>query len=182
MKVSRAVVEENRKAIVEAAGRLFRERGFDGVSVADVMRAAGLTHGAFYGYFESKQALAATACEHALKRSVERWSGTDLNRIVRDYLSPAHRDAPAEGCTLAALAGEAARTDGAVKDVFTRATRDYVDLFVKLEKDGSVAARRQRALATLASMIGALVLARAMGDETLSNEILSATRKDRVSG
>src|SRR5215468_928760 len=105
MKVSREQVQQHRERILAAASHLFRERGFDGVSVADVMKAAGLTHGAFYGYFASKDELAARACEHALRSTLDAFGvrsrgEATLDGFVRDYLSSAHRDAPGGGCAL----------------------------------------------------------------------------------
>ena len=109
MKVSREKAAEHRAAIVRAAGRLFREKGFDGVSVADVMKAAGLTHGGFYGHFASKDELAAEACGSALMHRVASWPSlpTDstadskeisLAEIAESYLTTHHRDNPGRGC------------------------------------------------------------------------------------
>src|SRR5262245_24790993 len=109
MKVTREQAAENRERIVNTAARLFRERGFDGVGVADIMKGAGLTHGGFYGHFASKDDLAAEACARALEKSAMKWSAildTDANpldTIVASYLSEAHRDRPGSGCAIAAL-------------------------------------------------------------------------------
>src|ERR1700679_1817069 len=107
MKVSREQVEAKRGRILDAASRLFRERGFDGVTVAEVMQAAGLTHGGFYGYFKSKddlivQALAALMGENKA-------AGRDLADFAAAYLAPAHRDDRAGGCGVAALGAEIGR-------------------------------------------------------------------------
>src|ERR1700754_5116788 len=98
-RVSQAQAQENRRKVVHTAARLFRERGIDGVSVADVMAAAGLTHGGFYRQFASKEALVAEAVAQAFAEQAERLTGYD-NRaaFVADYLSPAHRDDPGPGC------------------------------------------------------------------------------------
>src|SRR5271170_4176558 len=105
MKVSRAQAAENRERILDVATRLFRERGIDGIGVADLMQAAGLTHGGFYGHFKSKDDLAVQACRRAFARSAESWasvventSGDPLASICRQYVSERHRDAPGRGC------------------------------------------------------------------------------------
>lgn len=181
MKVSREQTAENRERIVGAAARLFRERGYDGVGIADLMRDAGLTHGGFYGHFESKQDLMAEACEHAVAGSLAYWSRLierdpehALQHIAAAYLSSAHRDQPGRGCTFAALGADAARLDPPVKRSLGQALRSYVDLLTPLLPGRSRAARRARALATLSSMVGALVLARAVDDPALSDEVLHA--------
>lgn len=162
MKVSREQAAENRARIVGAAARLFRERGYDGIGIAEMMHDAGLTHGGFYGHFESKQDLMAQACEHALQR------------IAAAYLSTAHRDQPGRGCTFAALGADAARLDPPVRRSLGQALRSYLELLTPLLPGRSRAARRQRALTALASMVGALVLARAVDDPALSEEVLHA--------
>src|SRR4051794_7797849 len=111
MKVSREQAQLNREKVVESAARLFRERGIDGIGLAELMRSVGLTHGGFYGQFGSKEELVAEACAWAFDRSVAKWKRTaaahpeDVAGAVADfYLAPAHRDRPATGCAAAALA------------------------------------------------------------------------------
>jgi TetR/AcrR family transcriptional repressor of nem operon len=181
MRVSRAEAAQNRERIIEAAARLFRERGFDGIGVADLMKSAGLTHGGFYGHFASKEDLMAQACARALDGSldalrqvVEHGGGNALSAIVSAYLSPAHRDRPGEGCVLAALGAEAARHGSPVRSAFTRGVRSALDMLTQLVPGKSKRAKRERALATYASMIGALVLARAVDDSELSEEVLQS--------
>src|SRR5216110_2787030 len=113
MKVSREQAAQNRERIVEAAAQLFRERGFEGIGVADLMKEAGLTHGGFYGHFSSKQDLVAEASARALMRSLalfsdaaERETADPLSAIASAYLSRRHRDKPGEGCLLAALGSD----------------------------------------------------------------------------
>src|SRR4051794_35553442 len=114
MKVTKEKAAQHRAAIVEAAGRLFRVHGFDGVSVAEIMKAAGLTHGGFYGHFASKEALAAEACGHAFATSLSRVQGSEdasgggLEAYVAGYLSERHRDRNDGGCPMAAYATEVA--------------------------------------------------------------------------
>jgi AcrR family transcriptional regulator len=109
MKVSREQVALNRERIIETAARLFREKGYDGIGVADLMKSAGLTHGGFYGHFDSKEDLLAEAATHALKKSVQRWEGylaegrdTALEKISDGYLTAQHRDHPEKGCSVTA--------------------------------------------------------------------------------
>jgi TetR/AcrR family transcriptional repressor of nem operon len=182
MRVSRVQAAENRERVLDAATRLFRERGFDGISVADVMQGAGLTHGGFYGQFGSKEDLAAEACTRAFAKTHERWTrkidaegAAGFAAIVRNYLSPQHRDHPGAGCTLAALGADASRRERAVQGAFAASLAATVDLVSRVMPGRLKAARRRRALATMASLVGALVLARAVDDRTLSDEILAAT-------
>ncbi|HEY6896412.1 MAG TPA: TetR/AcrR family transcriptional regulator [Rhodocyclaceae bacterium] len=181
MRVSRAEAAQNRERIIEVAARLFRERGFDGIGVADLMKSAGLTHGGFYGHFASKEDLMAQACARALDGSLDalhqvatHGGGNALSAIASAYLSPAHRDRPGEGCVLAALGAEAARHGSPVRNAFTRGVRSALDMLTQLVPGKSKRAKRERALATYASMIGALVLARAVDDSELSEEVLQS--------
>ena len=116
MKVSREQAAQNRERIVEAAAQLFRERGFDGIGVADLMKEAGLTHGGFYGHFSSKEDLIAEASARALTRSLAVWSkladrasGDPLSAVAGAYLTSRHRDNPGAGCLLAALGPDVSR-------------------------------------------------------------------------
>lgn len=181
MKVSREQAAENRERIVGAAARLFRERGYDGIGIAELMQDAGLTHGGFYGHFDSKQDLMAQACEHAVAGSLTYWRQLidrdpehALQAIATAYLSGAHRDQPGRGCAFAALGADAARLEAPVRRSLGRALRSYLELLTPLLPGRSRAARRERALATLASLVGALVLARAVDDPALSDEVLHA--------
>lgn len=181
MKVSRAEAAQNRERIIEVAARLFRERGFEGIGVAELMNFAGLTHGGFYGHFASKEDLMAQACARALEGSLdalhqvaERGGGNALSAVASAYLSPAHRDRPGEGCALAALGAEAARHGSPVRGAFTQGVRSLADRLTRLVPGKSKRAKRERALAIFASMVGALVLARAVDDAELSEEVLQS--------
>ena len=123
MRVSRAQADENRERILDTATRLFRERGIDGIGVADLMKSAGLTHGGFYGHFKSKDDLVAQACGRAMARMRENWarvidqaSGDPLDTMADHYLSSRHRENVGRGCLMAALGSEVARQDDAVPD------------------------------------------------------------------
>lgn len=181
MRVSREQAEENRRRVVETAGRLFRERGFNGIGVADLMKEAGLTHGGFYGQFASKEELAAEACTDALAVSAARWERLAerppeeaLGRIVGFYLSTAHRDGSAKGCPIAALAVDAGRQGGPVRRAFTAGLRPFIETLARLLPGRAEEERRRKALATLSGLVGALILARAVEDPDMSTEILSA--------
>ena len=177
MRVSREQAAENRKRIVETASRMFRENGFDGVGVDAIMKGVGLTHGGFYGHFRSKDDLAAEAVRRALERGTERQSRfTDLRDLVCDYLSERHRANRADGCALAALGGEMARQGEGMRCGVTAHVRAQLDRFSHLLKGGTAASRRKRAIATVAGIVGALMLARAVEDAALSDEILTAAR------
>lgn len=181
MKVSREQAARNRERIVEVAAKLFREHGFDGVGVADLMHAAGLTHGGFYGHFESKEELMAEACARARSEAISRWQGLaqrvaqkPLAALTRLYLSRAHRDHPGRGCMLAALGPEVARQPLPIRHVFTEAVSAMVELLGRLMPGRSKAAARKKALTACATLVGAIVLARAVSDAALSEEILQA--------
>lgn len=185
MRVTRAQAAENRARVVEAAARLFRERGFDGVGVDALMQEAGLTHGGFYRSFESKDALAAEACAEAMRASSERWAaliegaGPDaLALVARQYLSPEHRDRPGGGCTVAALASEAGRRPGPLRAAFGQGLRATLERLSRIMPGRAEAARRERAIAAYAGLVGTLVLARAAAEDPgLSDEILAAGRR-----
>jgi len=176
MRVSREKAQENREKIVEAASRLFREHGFDGVGVDAVMKEAGLTHGGFYGHFGSKDDLAAEAVTKALERGNDRLARfTDLDSYLRAYLSEAHCADRGAGCGLAALGSDAAREGKSVRRAITGYLQERIESIGRFF-GGTAAAKRKRALATMSGMVGALVLARAVDDPALSKEILAAAR------
>jgi TetR/AcrR family transcriptional repressor of nem operon len=182
MKVSREQAAENRERVLEVASALFRERGFDGIGVADLMKSAGLTHGGFYGHFTSKEELMVQASARALVDSLNVWehhvqhSPDALTAITTSYLSPLHRDSPGQGCLLAAQGAEAARQGPALREVMTAGVRSLVELLSGLLPGKTKAIRREKALATYAGMVGALVLSRAVDDAALSEEILQAVQ------
>jgi len=183
MKVSREQAAQNRERIIAAAAQLFRERGFEGIGVADLMKEAGLTHGGFYGHFSSKDHLIAEASARALTSSLallsnvaERASGDPLSALAGAYLTSRHRDNPGAGCLLAALGPDVSRQGPAVRRAVTDHIRSAVELLTKLVPGKSRAARRQMAISTYATLVGAMVMARAVDDRELSQEILDAGR------
>jgi len=189
MKVSREEAARNRERIVEAAAQRFRERGFDGIGVAEVMQEAGLTHGGFYGHFASKDDLMAEACSRAIRQSRELWArraqaaeGEPLEALARLYLSPRHRDDPGHGCAAAALAADAARQGPGVRHAITDGLRGAFDFLAGVVHGRTAALRRRRAIATYAGWVGAMVLARAADDDALSREILEAVKAQTLAG
>lgn len=179
-RVSKEQAQENRRRIVDTASRLFREQGTAGVSVADLMKAAGLTHGGFYKHFDSKEALVDEATARAFD-GVELGDRPDTadDRAVRDarrafveyYLSPEHRDDMAGGCPTAGLAVDMARgaTGSAARRTYAEGVREFAGRMAGDENDG---------LVRLSTMVGALILARAVNGDPLSDELLAAARAE----
>lgn len=180
MKTSRANVTANREKLLQVASEGFREHGFDGVRVADVMRAAGLSHGGFYTYFESKDDLVAQACAVSLERQAARLKAAkgdrkaELEVYVTRYLSTKNRDAPGQACLFPSLAADVARQPAPVRRIFGEGVEDYIDALSALSDDGE---GREKAITLLSSLVGAMVLARAVGDAALSDEILATVRQ-----
>lgn len=182
MRVSREKFAENRERILDVAATLFRKKGFDGIGLADIMKAAGLTHGGFYGHFDSKDDLEAQATRVALARNSENWgrlieSAPDrpLSALIDSYLSHGHRDNLEKGCTFAALGADVGRHGVAVRSAFTAGLGPIIEVVSKTVPGRTQAVRRRKAITTMAEMIGALILARAVDDPALSDEILTAT-------
>jgi len=183
MRVSREQAAKNRAHVIDTAARLFREKGYSGIGVADLMKEAGLTHGGFYGNFDSKEDLMVAACTRAFDGTAERWStllatnpDTALAQIVATYLSRKHVDHPGQGCAMAALGGELARLSEPVRSVTTQGVRAQIDVLAPLMDGGSARDQRRAAMAAYAGMVGALVLARAVDDAALGDEIMGAVQ------
>ena len=183
MRVSREQAAENHARIVAVASALFREKGYDGIGVADIMQAAELTHGGFYGHFKSKDDLAAQASRDALAKSAAKWETIAATagdkvfaELVASYLRRGHCDNAGKGCALTALGNDAARQGKPVRTAFREGLMRLVDILATAVP-GTKAARRKRALAAMAQMVGAVVLARAVDDTALSDEILSAAKQ-----
>jgi TetR/AcrR family transcriptional repressor of nem operon len=182
MRVSREKFAETRERIIDTAARLFREKGFDGIGLGDIMKAAGLTHGGFYGHFGSKEDLEAQALSLALARSVTDWSqlidsaaARPLSALAGQYLCSDHRENVGEGCALAALGVDTAREGEPVRRALTAGLEPLLALLSNVMPGRSRARRRRRAIVTIAEMVGAIMLARAVNDPALSDEILAAT-------
>jgi TetR/AcrR family transcriptional repressor of nem operon len=174
MKVSRDQMAENHRRILDEAGRLFREKGFDAISVAQVMKAAGLTHGGFYGHFASKNDLIAQTMTRLLAANAGEDAG--LEPYIDAYLSPWHRDNAATGCPTAALASDVRHQDGAARAALAQGLRSQIDRISDALPDIEADDRRRLAIGSWAAMVGAVVLARAIDDPAFSDEILGQTR------
>ena len=191
MRVSKEQAAENRQAIITAAARLFRERGYEAVGVAEVMSEAGFTHGGFYNHFASKEELAAETCRctfekhgaEAARDIASRGGAKDaLHDQLDAYLSAEHRDGIGEGCPTSAMVADAARQGGHVQVEFAKGIADYLRAFedaLRADAPGrGQAEHRTTSTALLAQAVGALVLARAVAeaDPTMSGEMLAAGR------
>lgn len=173
MRRSREESARTRRGAVKAASRLFRERGIESVSVGEVMATLGRTAGGFYRHFESKEALAAEACTAAFAGSgLAQQPGQSAEAMLRRYLSKTHRDAPAAGCPMPALASDMARQPAAVRRAYTEGVHEAIARIQQLAPGADSGAR----LALLAGMVGALALARAVNDEELSAAMLRETQ------
>ena len=194
MKVTKAQAQANRARIVETAATLFRERGYDGVGVADLMAAAGFTHGGFYKHFGSKADLMAEAAACGFSESAAGSEGIDIAAFIKQYLSREHRDTPGTGCTMAALSVDAGRQPEQVKQAFADGIeRLLMSMVSKHGASGasgatnatSAAAKREaraRSIDTIAQLVGAVVLSRACPDDSpLADEILQACESGALS-
>jgi len=181
MKKSKIEAAETRRRIVKTAAAEFRRKGINGAGVNDVMAAAGLTHGGFYRHFDSKDELVAEACAAAID-SAEATNqcpalGKDgLEAILADYLSTDHRDNPSEGCVLAGLGSELARSDDKTRAAATAGFLKLVDAFAQQYRMKPQAAKAQ-ALVTASAIIGAITMSRIVTDPKLSAAILRQTKK-----
>ena len=185
MRVSRIQAEENRQTVINVASRLFREHGFDGIGLKDLMKGAGLTQGAFYKQFASKEDLAAQASRRALESAADRWSAAvaakpedPLGAVIDFYLSAGHREEKMDGCPVVALGSDAARQSVEVKASFEAGIREYLEMLGRCveEADGKDDPCG-KAMAILSTMVGAVVLSRVINDEQLSKQFLHAAAK-----
>jgi len=180
--------ETTHDRIVAAAARAIRRRGYHGAGVADVMKEAGLTHGGFYAHFPSREAMLAEAVDRAGGESVammERVAASSpprqaLPAMIRAYLSKEHQEAVETGCATAALGSEIPRQAPAVRRVATRRIKEMIDMVARQSPDWGQPGAHERALLTVATMVGALVLARAVDEPRLSNGLREAALKHLV--
>lgn len=180
-----AAKEASHERIVSAAARAIRRSGYDGTGVADIMKEAGLTHGAFYAHFASREAMlaeaAALACAQSAAAAADVVARTPpeqtLATMLQAYLSKAHVEQVELGCPLAALGSETSRQAPEVRRVTTRHLKSMVDLIARQSPDWGQAAAHEQALVTLATMVGALLLARAVDEPALSDNLLDAALK-----
>lgn len=189
MRVSRVQAEENRQTVIDVASRLFREHGFDGIGLKDLMAGAGLTQGAFYKQFESKDDLAAQASKRALESAFKIWSAVGesnpedpFGAMVAFYLSMDHRALRGDGCPIVALGSDAARQNEDVKAAFQAGIEKYLELLGGWIGDADDAQPSGKAMAILSTMIGAMVLSRAVNDEQMSKRFLQAAAESVLAG
>jgi TetR/AcrR family transcriptional repressor of nem operon len=181
MKVSREQAAQNREKIIEAAGRLFREHGFDGIGIADLMKDAGLTHGGFYGNFLSKEDLAAQVCGNLAEKGLDRWKHlasrhpeAPLNAIAEDYLSAESRSTPSQACLFATLGAEARRHDEAVSNEFTNGLKQSLAFLAGMMEGKDDAEKTSKAISFFAHLIGAYTLSSAVNEVALADQIMNS--------
>jgi TetR/AcrR family transcriptional repressor of nem operon len=186
MRVSRSQAAENRQTVIDVASRLFRERGFDGIGLKDLMKGAGLTQGAFYKQFGSKEDLAAQSSARALESAFSRWSAAvaanpkdPLGAVMAFYLSMEHREERMDGCPIVALGSDAARQGGDVKASFEAGIKAHLEVLGRLiaEMDGKGPKAKRKSMAILSTMVGAVTLSRAVNDPSLARAFLDAAVK-----
>ncbi|PTT70826.1 TetR family transcriptional regulator [Pseudomonas sp. HMWF007] len=184
VRVTKAQAQANREHIVETASELFRERGFDGVGVADLMAAAGFTHGGFYKHFGSKADLMAEASTCSLAKSLAGAEALDVAGFIDVYVTRAHRDGRSSGCTMAALCGDAARQPDAVKATFAEGIERTLQTLGDKYPTGPDAAPgegRRKMIDLLSRAAGAIILSRACPDDSaLADEILQVCRAEML--
>lgn len=181
MRVSRTQAAENRETVINVASRLFRERGFDGIGLKDLMKGAGLTQGAFYKQFESKDDLAALASRRAMESATHKWStataahpGSPLDGVISFYLSMEHRGEKMDGCPVVALGSDAARQGAEVKASFEVGIKAYLEMLGGWVGEGDSEKTGNKAMAVLSTMVGAVVLSRVVNDPDLAQAFLDA--------
>ncbi|WP_213285425.1 TetR/AcrR family transcriptional regulator [Bradyrhizobium sp. sGM-13] len=181
MRVSRIQAAENRQTVINVASRLFRERGFDGIGLKDLMKGAGLTQGGFYKQFASKEDLAAEASRRALESASRRWSDAaaenpddPLGAVIAFYLSADHREEKMDGCPIVALGSDAARQGSDVKAAFEAGIKAHLEVLGRFIAETDGEASSGKAMAILSTMVGAVTLSRVVNDPDLAQALLNA--------
>ncbi len=185
MRYSKDHGQQTRRRIVENASYGLRESGADGLSVVDLMKLVDLTHGSFYAYFKSRDALVVEALALAMDRTVAHWldlseglpAEKGFDAVVESYLSPRHRNNTARGCALPALAADIGRSGPEARRTFAGRLEKMIDVIARLIPKTSSTDARQAAAGAIATMVGSIVLARAAGDRRLSDALLEAGRQ-----
>src|ERR1700683_1250125 len=167
--------------IVKVAAKRFRERGLEGIGVADVMKEAGVTVGGFYKHFASRDELVVEALATAFK-DLDVWEEhtADMEQLLRNYLTEAHRDAPGTGCAMGALLGDMSRGSKSARALYTARVKRSLAFFGALSPSSQRSDKRGRALLILSALLGALNLSRAVSDPNLSREILHGVRDQLI--
>jgi TetR/AcrR family transcriptional repressor of nem operon len=185
MRYSREHKLETHARIVKKASVRLREKGAYGIGVADLMKEAGLTHGGFYAHFDSREALVVEAFAYAMDHATERWRklaagmppDKRLATLVESYLTTAHRDDPGHGCAVPTLGAEIARESPKTRKAFAARLEQMIDMMAEQIPDLPPKAARKQAMATIATMMGTLVMARIAGSGEFSDQILAAGRE-----
>lgn len=182
MRYPAAETAEKHERILDQASRLFRQRGFSGVTVSEVMKATGLTHGSFYNHFDSKDALISKTLDYTSSNNLTRLANAkgspeDMLAYVVRYLSPEHRDTPEDGCLMAALGTEISR-EPVARASFTAHLKTSVERFAAYFPWSKKRNHRRQAIRTLSTLVGAMILARAVNDPAFSEEILREVRAE----
>ncbi len=178
-----AAKEASHERIVGVAARAIRRSGYNGTGVADIMKEAGLTHGAFYAHFASREAMLAEAADragaeaNAVAANVVASAPPEqaLQALLQTYLSKQHLEGIETGCPISALGSEMPRQSPEVRLAATRRIKEMIDLVARQFPDWGQPAAHQRALVTVSTMVGTLMLARAVNDPALSEALCSAT-------
>jgi TetR/AcrR family transcriptional regulator, transcriptional repressor for nem operon len=177
MRVSREEAARNREKVVQTASRKFRDHGYDGIGVAGLMEAAGLTHGGFYKQFEDKEALIVEATAHALASNLEKWrevvantNGDPCRALLEWYLQKGHLKYVADGCTYAALAAEVPRHGPELRRAFEHGLEEALSCLTAEMQDKNGSDDRTEAIRTLSQMVGTLILARAVNSRALRGD------------
>jgi len=178
-----AAKEASHERILEVAARAIRRSGYDGTGVADIMKEAGLTHGAFYAHFASREAMLAEAADRAGAQSNAATAAAvasvapqqAMETLIRSYLSTTHLDATEAGCPIAALVSEMPRQSPEVRRVATRRIKESIDLIAQQSSDWGQAAAHERALVIAATLVGSLALARAVDEPALAERLREAS-------
>ncbi|MFP2956670.1 TetR/AcrR family transcriptional regulator [Myxococcus sp. 1LA] len=177
--------EQSHERILRSASRAIRREGYQGVSVADIMKEAGLTHGGFYAHFPSREALLTEALEtagaeslRALTNAIQQAAAHEgLEALLDTYLSDTHAKHPEQGCSLAALGSETRRQSSEVRAVTTRQVQKMLELLESQLPAGEASQRSERAMAALSTMVGALLISRAVNDTRLAKSFRTAAKQ-----
>lgn len=186
MRVTEAVVAQNHERILETAAMLFRQQGIKQTSLSEVMSQSGMTHGGFYRHFKSKSHLVAAALQRCMDKTIADLSPTRnmlagqelLNAFLEQYLCDQHLHNPHDGCAVVALSSEVYRADSSIRDVYTDGIKRWIEVLAELLQ-GDAAARRKTAMEIISTLVGTMMVARAVNDEALSQEFMRSAI-DRV--
>ena len=187
-RASKEQAEAHHRLVIENSAKLIRERGIDGVSVADLMQSAGLTHVGFYGHFDSKEQLVADAFLHAFQVSIERWNhrvageltaADGFRALVEAYVTARNRDNPGTACPAPALMSDVARepANSSVRATYRDGIKQLLTIMQATQVDEDPQVARRHTLAQFAMMVGSVALARATVGDPLSDEFLGSVRE-----